>query len=346
MWVRILSPLILFIGAYDSVVTQLVPKEQAEKFPKIYSVVSMTTGFLPWWGWVLVLAAIFVIATVEYEVRQSRIKSRINLSSPPAQSSVPFPDMPIHDLFFHISADLLENHKECRWQKIGDEIRDKLSTLALDAWARKINPSPQKPSALTPVDAAYWKDAQFTYAFLHEGGKQEEPHSWTMRDGASLNDYADIQFNRAQVSTIWPPSPLEIFFDPSNPGRKFWSIEPMKDETGKQGPGSFWEYRAAIKNKSAKTIRNVNVSVEAIGPMPTRPEHTIFDINKKPLIDLAPSQEALAVIRCWYNPIRVAGMAIGTDIYGPIKMIAHGDDVRPAMKLFHFDPEKTPMIFE
>jgi hypothetical protein len=141
-------------------------------------------------------------------------------------------------------------------------------------------------------------------------------------------------------------TPLEIIFNPANPNKKFWSIEPMKDENGKQIAGSFWEYRAVIKNKSARTVRNVKVIVEAIGVMPTRPEHSHFDINQKPLIDLTPDEETLAVIRCWHNPPIVAGMAIGEGIYGPIKMTASADDVLPSTKFFQFDPMKTPMIYE
>jgi hypothetical protein len=94
-------------------------------------------------------------------------------------------------------------------------------------------------------------------------------------------------------------TPLEIIFDLANPGKKFWSIEPMRDENGNQITGSFWEYRAAIKNKSARTVKNVKVTVEAIGFMPTRPVHSNFDINKKPFIDLTPNEERLAVIRTW-----------------------------------------------
>ena len=140
-------------------------------------------------------------------------------------------------------------------------------------------------------------------------------------------------------------APLEIIFDPTNPGRRFWSIEPMKDENGKQIAGSFWEYRAVIKNKSVRSVRNVKVTVEAIGIMPTRPEPSQFDINKKPLIDLTPNEETLAVIRRWYNPPKVEGMVVG-DAYGPIKMTASADDVLPTTRVFQFDPMQTPMIFE
>jgi hypothetical protein len=99
-------------------------------------------------------------------------------------------------------------------------------------------------------------------------------------------------------------SPLEIIFDSNNPNKKFWSLEPMKDEAGRPAPGSFCEYRAMIRNTSPRTVRNVKVTVEAIGVMPTRPELSHFDLNKKPIIDLNPNEETLAVIRRWPNPSR------------------------------------------
>ncbi len=139
---------------------------------------------------------------------------------------------------------------------------------------------------------------------------------------------------------------LEIIFDPTNPARRFWSIEQMRNEAGEQIAGTFWEYRAVIKNKSARTVRNAKVTVEAIGIMPTRPELSLFDINKKSLIDLTPGEESLAVIRRWFNPPIVQGMVIGEGAYGPIKMTASADDVLPATKVFQFDPMQTPMIFE
>ena len=169
--------------------------------------------------------------------------------------------------------------------------------------------------------------------------------------------YIDLVFrwklerNTAEIFEAQPPikaapsSPLEIIFDLSNPGRKFWSIETAKDDNGK-AKGTFWEYRALIRNNSPTTLRNVKAVVEAIGPMPSRPEPSYFDINKQQLIDLNPHDEALAVIRRWFNPPIVVGMASGTDIYGPIKMTVSANDVPPTAKLFHFDPERTPMIFE
>jgi hypothetical protein len=139
--------------------------------------------------------------------------------------------------------------------------------------------------------------------------------------------------------------PLEIIFDPTNPNKKFWSIEPIRDKDGRP-TDSYWEYRSIIKNTSSRTVRNVKATVEAVGAMPTRPVSSLFDINKKPVIDLAPHEEALAVIHTWFNPKIVQGMAIGPGIYGPIKMTVSADDVLPTTKIFQFDPMQTPMIYE
>jgi hypothetical protein len=145
-------------------------------------------------------------------------------------------------------------------------------------------------------------------------------------------------------------SPLEIVFDSTNPQRKFWSMIPITRVDG-EPLGTQWEYRALIRNNSAKTLRNVKATVEAVGPMPTRPEPAVFDIgtfdtNRRFKLDLTPHEEALATIRRWYNPPIVPGMVIGDDMYGPIKMTASADDVPSARKFFHFNPEKTPMIWE
>lgn len=140
--------------------------------------------------------------------------------------------------------------------------------------------------------------------------------------------------------------PLAISFDHSNPNRKFWSIEPMRDAEGKQVPGTFWEYRAEIKNLSHRTLTNVKIIIEATGPMPLRPAQSVFDIDRKPVRDLSPQEEALAVIRTWYNPPIVQGLVIGEDIYGPIRVTALADDVPPTVKVFHFNPEKMPAVYE
>jgi len=196
-----------------------------------------------------------------------------------------------------------------------------------------------------PIPKIFWQAHSIHYLSLINRSPPTIEIWTTAHPIRPTYEWIELKTSRAVIDQLWPKSPLEIIFDPSNPGRKFWSIEGAKDENGKP-TGSFWEYRALIKNKSSKTLRNVKATVEAIGPMPTRPEPSHFDINKQHLIDLNPLEETLALIRRWFNPPIVQGMAIGTDIYGPIKMTVSADDVSPTVKFFHFDPMQTPMIFE
>jgi hypothetical protein len=50
-------------------------------------------------------------------------------------------------------------------------------------------------------------------------------------------------------------SPLEIIFDPSNPARRFWSMESLRNEKGEVLPGSVWQYKIEIRNNSSKTLK-------------------------------------------------------------------------------------------
>ena len=141
------------------------------------------------------------------------------------------------------------------------------------------------------------------------------------------------------------PHALEITFDPQNSGRKFWSMEAAPPAVGETKARPYWEYRALVRNISSKTVKNVKAVVEAIGPMPTRPELSYFDIDKQPVRDLAPGEGSLVVIRRWPIPVKAVGFLVG-DGYGPIKVTAFGDDVRATSKLFRFAYEETPMISE
>jgi hypothetical protein len=255
------------------------------------------------------------------------------------------PNWPIRSLFLHIQPDVQAS--ESHWKAACSEILDKFSTSRLKVWGRQFLLNNQRRN-LTPIPAEEWRHARFSNWRMDLNAEQG-PHAEVVptATGAAPKIYVDLQVNKAEALKIWPgPAwPLEILFDPANPNRKFWSLEPAFDPDGKP-VGSHWEYRAAIRNKSARTLRNVAVTVEATGPMPTRPQQSLFDLNKKSVIDLRPGEEALVVVRRWYYPPIVVGMAVGEDIYGPIKMVAGADDVLPSTKYFHFDPMKEPMIYE
>jgi hypothetical protein len=159
---------------------------------------------------------------------------------------------------------------------------------------------------------------------------------------------AEMESALMQVASIPKPekSPLRIIFDHANPNNRFWSLESPRDESGKQLPGSFLEYRALVRNDSLKTVRNVKVTVESIGALPRRAELSRFDLNKEARIDLTPGEEVLVIIWRWFSATRVVGTVLGEGVYGPLKVIASADDVLPFEKLFQVDIQKTPMVWE
>src|SRR6185312_2565253 len=71
------------------------------------------------------------------------------------------PDMPIHDLFFHIQPDILENPDEHRWQALGREMMDKFGTGQLNVWGREIDPATKRGGALAPISPDYWRNRDF-----------------------------------------------------------------------------------------------------------------------------------------------------------------------------------------
>jgi hypothetical protein len=59
------------ICTYDTALSQIIPESLGHKLPKIRDAIAMSSGFLPFWVWLLVLAAIFIVASLEYAVRRS-----------------------------------------------------------------------------------------------------------------------------------------------------------------------------------------------------------------------------------------------------------------------------------
>jgi hypothetical protein len=141
-------------------------------------------------------------------------------------------------------------------------------------------------------------------------------------------------------------SPLEIVFDTANPARKFWSVEPIFDASGKRLPGGVWEYRVEIKNRSSKTLRNVSVASEHVGQMPIRPMDLVFDKTKAKVCDIKPGHSELVSVLRWPIPIRQVGMLAGPTAaeYGPIKLTATADDSLPTTREFDFDYQLEPML--
>jgi hypothetical protein len=87
--------------------------------------------------------------------------------------------------------------------------------------------------------------------------------------------------------------------------------------------------------------------VEHTGGMPLRPVDSIFDKNRKTSCDLKPGCSELIPIIRWPIPAIQAGMLAGSTAleYGPVTVMASADDARPTMRIFKFDYQAEPMLF-
>lgn len=70
-WVKVLLALWSVICIYDTALSQIIPESLGNRFPKVRGVIAMTSGWLPFWAWLLVSAAILVFAAFEYAFRRS-----------------------------------------------------------------------------------------------------------------------------------------------------------------------------------------------------------------------------------------------------------------------------------
>lgn len=72
-WAKALLFIWAIIGFWDTVVAQLLPPEISEKAPTVYvvghKVLSVMSGWLPWWGWALVGMALLTGLSIEYAYR-------------------------------------------------------------------------------------------------------------------------------------------------------------------------------------------------------------------------------------------------------------------------------------
>jgi hypothetical protein len=112
------------------------------------------------------------------------------------------PDWPIRDLFFHIRPTgfptQLDKHT------VGREVLDRFSDGQLRVWGRLIEDS--KRRSLAEIPKHEWQRASFgSYWFLDEGDNTQVLHATceVPSRGAASREYADLQVNRAQATSIW-----------------------------------------------------------------------------------------------------------------------------------------------
>ena len=154
---------------------------------------------------------------------------------------------------------------------------------------------------------------------------------------AAVNLFYVLREHRLARGMSAPAAALEIHFDPSNPAKRFWSFESPRDKDGNQLPGIFHEYRVAIVNPTAHTVRNVGVTVESLGLSGLRPFDAWFDKDRSARWDIHPGCLELVPVLRWPHPARQPGMLAESSSligYGPLLVTASADDVAPATRQF------------
>jgi hypothetical protein len=159
--------------------------------------ISETSGWLPFWAWLLILGGIIVVAMFEYAFRTAkrRVPARaMDTAKHASENSAPAPDWRLHELFLHIDPNAFEIDRKGR---IGQLVKDRLSTGQLKSWGRQIVGS--RRLALAPIPGEFWTDSIFTYC-PPEG---DAPSIWDARaiDG---RNYGDVQVNRGEALALWP----------------------------------------------------------------------------------------------------------------------------------------------
>ena len=84
--------LMLFAGGvslYDLYTSQFASEADAKNLPKARSMLETLVNWMPWWGWVLVFAGIFVIGVLEYVHKTDKARKLAAATPLPATSLAP-----------------------------------------------------------------------------------------------------------------------------------------------------------------------------------------------------------------------------------------------------------------
>ncbi len=110
------------------------------------------------------------------------------------------PNWRIHDAFFELRPDIIDDVDEEKWEEVGSKVLDLLSTNQVMAWGREIDRFSGR-SPLQPIATEFWRGARFTYWFL----KEDDPASIHVESNSGMghNEYADVHFDRASLEAAW-----------------------------------------------------------------------------------------------------------------------------------------------
>ncbi len=69
-WVRVVLLFLTLVSLYDLFGAQLISKAQAEKMPRLFDLITRTTGWVPWFWWVIIILSVVIVALFEGDFRR------------------------------------------------------------------------------------------------------------------------------------------------------------------------------------------------------------------------------------------------------------------------------------
>jgi hypothetical protein len=219
-WVKIGVAVWAVVGTYDTFISQFVPESWAQKFPKMHEIIAATSGWLPLWGWLLILAGIIIAALLEYAVRKSRSHSRLAAAGA-SNATLPSDMVPAAD-----ALNVIIKHFEPKWgeerspgthiQMAAHRLREAASRGLVEIEGRQeINrhhPIGERFSSIwRPIGKDFWLTHEFDLVVVLDETarwqacetRPEHPQDMT---AASQPGYAGLRISRAKVRATWPLS--------------------------------------------------------------------------------------------------------------------------------------------
>ena len=190
--VKFVFGVVALVASYDSFSSQF-------RWPKLGDLLGMSGSLLPWWGWLLILQAIFVYALFEYV--------RMNLALAPAGQTQGFdlaqlaapiapriPDISLLEVAQRVIATFGpppgDKAGEAKmFREVSLQIADRVKQHKLTVWARNGDRPLEK---LTRHD---WESGDLilgTSQIVVAG------------DWGSIT-YSDVQFESGELDAVWPP---------------------------------------------------------------------------------------------------------------------------------------------
>jgi len=207
---------------------------------------AMTPGTITAIGWLLSgLAGLsYLFFAPPLPVIRERLSALIH-RSPRAVDAPTAPQTPlranwtIRELFFHIDPNAhVEDGTKRPWRQVGHKIKTAHANGDLVIWATPMPedfleemdfPEARKPPVRLRTD--YWQDGDFTYSFFPDtDAARFSEHCKTHGYNRREESYCDLQVNKEQALSLWPPS---IAKDEAAGGIAVWKLaEQLSAEHG------------------------------------------------------------------------------------------------------------------